>query len=120
MNELGNPGPAVNMAEIYILQTPRFSSSLTAYLEDFCRHRRDLLSKLPDENEVNFSYSIMTVWEMSYDAMYKKNPEASRLLQFLHLFILKTYFLINELFCHDTSLITKCEEESGSLEVVAG
>ncbi|KAK2605986.1 hypothetical protein QQS21_003612 [Conoideocrella luteorostrata] len=83
VKELGNLALAVSMAGSYISQTPRLSSNLRAYLDDFRRQREVLLSKMPDENEMNYSHSVMAVWETSYDAVSERSPDACRLLTLL-------------------------------------
>ncbi|KAH7231009.1 hypothetical protein BKA59DRAFT_518303 [Fusarium tricinctum] len=85
--ELGHLALAVSMAGKYVSQTPRLSSDLSAYLNEFRNRRRDLLSETPDKLTARYHHSVMTVWETSYDAVSKHLPEAGRfltLLSFIH------------------------------------
>jgi tetratricopeptide (TPR) repeat protein len=83
VHELGHLALAVSMAGKYVSQTPRLSSNLSAYLDEFRSRRRDLLSETPDKLVARYDHSVMTVWETSYDAVFKHLPEASRLLTLL-------------------------------------
>ncbi|EXA48836.1 hypothetical protein FOVG_05494 [Fusarium oxysporum f. sp. pisi HDV247] len=87
VHELGYLALAVSMAGKYVSQTPRLSSDLSAYLDEFRNRQRDLLSETPDKLTARYHHSVMTVWETSYDAVSKRLPEAGRfltLLSFIH------------------------------------
>ncbi|KAF9769208.1 hypothetical protein IL306_013390 [Fusarium sp. DS 682] len=83
VHELGHLALAISMAGKYVSQTPRLSSNLSAYLDEFRRRRRDLLSETPDELAARYHHSVMTVWETSYSAVFEHLPEACRLLTLL-------------------------------------
>ncbi|KAK6706715.1 hypothetical protein SNK05_010594 [Fusarium graminearum] len=83
VHELGYLALAVSMAGRYVSQTPRLSSNLSAYLDEFRSRRRDLLSEIPDKLVARYHHSVMTVWETSYDAVSKQLPEAGRLMTLL-------------------------------------
>jgi tetratricopeptide (TPR) repeat protein len=83
VNELGHLALAVSMAGKYVSQTPRLSSNLSAYLDEFRNRRRDLLSETPDRLIARYHHSVMTVWETSYSAVSEQLPEAGRLLTLL-------------------------------------
>ncbi|KNB17003.1 hypothetical protein FOXG_14990 [Fusarium oxysporum f. sp. lycopersici 4287] len=83
VHELGYLALAVSMAGKYVSQTPRLSSNLSAYLDEFRHRRRDLLSETPDELVARYHHSVMTVWETSYSAVSEHLPEACRLLMLL-------------------------------------
>lgn len=83
VHELGYLALAVSMAGRYVLQTPRLSSNLSEYLDEFRNRRRDLLSETPDKLVARYHHSVMTVWETSYDAVSEQLPEAGRLLTLL-------------------------------------
>ena len=82
-NELGYLALAISMAGKYVSQTRRLSSNLSAYLEDFRRRRRALLSEPPEKLTEKYHHSVMAVWEDSYSAVYERLPEACRLLTLL-------------------------------------
>ncbi|KAM0293719.1 hypothetical protein ACHAPM_011519 [Fusarium culmorum] len=100
VHELGYLALAVSMAGRYVLQTPRLSSNLSAYLDEFRNRRRDLLSETPDKLVARYHHSVMTVWETSYDAVSEQLPEAARLLTLLCFIHFDDIFL--ELFSLDT------------------
>jgi tetratricopeptide (TPR) repeat protein len=83
VNELGYLALAISMAGKYVSRTQRLSSNLSAYLEEFRRRRRDLLSKTPEKLVEKYHHSVMAVWEDSYSAVYERLPEACRLLTLL-------------------------------------
>jgi hypothetical protein len=83
VHELGHLALAVSMAGKYVSQTPRLSSDLSAYLDEFRHRRLDLLSETPDELVAMYHHSVMTVWETSYSAVSEHLPEAGRLLTLL-------------------------------------
>ncbi|KAK2598930.1 hypothetical protein QQS21_005608 [Conoideocrella luteorostrata] len=83
VHELGHLALAVSMAGKYVSQTPRLSSNLSAYLDEFRRRRREVLSETPEELVDRYHHSVMTVWETSYLAVSKQLPEAARLLTML-------------------------------------
>ncbi|RYC82197.1 hypothetical protein BFJ63_vAg14905 [Fusarium oxysporum f. sp. narcissi] len=100
VHELGNLALAVSMAGKYVSQTPRLSSDLSAYLDEFRNRRRDLLSETPDKLVARYHHSVMTVWETSYAAVSEHLPEAGRLLTLLCFIHYDDIFL--ELFGLDT------------------
>ncbi|KAH7184072.1 hypothetical protein DER44DRAFT_754612 [Fusarium oxysporum] len=83
VHELGYLALAVSMAGKYVSQTPRLSSNLSAYLDEFRNRRRDLLSETPDKLVARYRHSVMTVWETSFSAVSEQLPEACRLLTLL-------------------------------------
>ncbi|KAF5696666.1 kinesin light chain [Fusarium mundagurra] len=102
VHELGHLPLAVSMAGKYVSQTPRLSSNLSAYLDEFRNRRRDLLSKTPDMLVARYPHSVMTVWEASFSAVCKDLPEAGRLLTLLCFIHYNDIFL--ELFGLDIDL----------------
>jgi tetratricopeptide (TPR) repeat protein len=83
VNELGCLALAITIAGTYVSQTPRLSSHLPAYLKDYCQRRQALLAEQPDELIDKYGYSVMTVWETSYAAVYNQLPEACWVLTLL-------------------------------------
>ena len=83
VKELGCLALAITIAGTYVAQTPRLSSNLLAYLEDFRQRRQELLDEQPDELIHKYGYSVMTVWETSYSAVHDQLPEACRVLTLL-------------------------------------
>ncbi|KAM0293721.1 hypothetical protein ACHAPM_011521 [Fusarium culmorum] len=75
VHELGYLALAVSMAGKYVFQTPRLSSNLSAYLDEFRHRRKDLLSETPDELVAMYHHSVMTVWETSYSVVSQQLPE---------------------------------------------
>ncbi|RKK30690.1 hypothetical protein BFJ66_g16191 [Fusarium oxysporum f. sp. cepae] len=102
VHELGYLALAVSMAGKYVSQTPRLSSNLSAYLDEFRNRRRDLLSETPDKLVARYHHSVMTVWETSYAAVSEHLPEAGRLLTLLCFIHYDDIFL--ELFALDIDL----------------
>ncbi|KAM0539953.1 hypothetical protein ACHAO7_011667 [Fusarium culmorum] len=100
VRELGYLALAVSMAGKYVSQTPRLSSDLSAYLDEFRNRRRDLLSETPDKLVARYHHSVMTVWETSYAAVSEQLPEAGRLMTLLSFIHYEDIFL--ELFGLDT------------------
>jgi hypothetical protein len=87
VKELGCLALAITIARTYVSQTPRLSSNLPAYLEDYRQQRQELLDEQPDELIHEYGHSVMTVWETSYTAVYNQLPKACRvltLLAFIH------------------------------------
>jgi hypothetical protein len=80
VKELGYLALAITIAGTYVSQTPRLSSHLPAYLEEYYRRRQELLAEQPDDLIHEYGHSVMTVWETSYAAVYDQLPEACRLL----------------------------------------
>ncbi|KAL7754809.1 hypothetical protein ACKLNR_015149 [Fusarium oxysporum f. sp. zingiberi] len=99
VHELGYLALAISMAGKYVSQTPRLSSNLSAYLDEFRHRRRDLLSETPDKLVARYHHSVMTVWETSYAAVSEHLPEAGRLLTLLCFIHYDDIFL--ELFAPD-------------------
>ena len=83
VNELGCLALAITIAGTYVSQTPRLSSHLPSYLKDYRQRRQALLAEQPDELIEKYGYSVMTVWETSYTAVYDQLPEACRVLTLL-------------------------------------
>ncbi|KAH7459835.1 hypothetical protein FOMA001_g19874 [Fusarium oxysporum f. sp. matthiolae] len=100
VRELGYLALAISMAGKYVSQTPRLSSDLSAYRDEFRSRRRDLLSEIPDGLVARYQHSVMTVWETSYSAVSEQLPEAGRLMTLLSFIHYDDIFL--ELFGLDT------------------
>jgi tetratricopeptide (TPR) repeat protein len=83
VKELGCLALAITIAGTYVSQTPRLSSNLPAYLEEYHQRRKDLLDEQPDELIHRYDHSVMTVWETSYSSVYDQLPEACRVLTLL-------------------------------------
>jgi tetratricopeptide (TPR) repeat protein len=83
VKELGYLALAISLAGRYVSQTPRISSNLPAYLEEFRQRRKQLLSEQPNKLIYQYGDSVMTAWETSYSAVESELPEASRLLTLL-------------------------------------
>jgi hypothetical protein len=83
VNELGCLALAITISGTYVSQTPRLSSHLPAYLEDYRQRRQALLAEQPDDLIDRYGHSVMTVWETSYAVVHDQLPEACRILTLL-------------------------------------
>ncbi len=87
VQELGCLALAVTIAGSYVAQTPRLSSNLPLYLDEYRQRQHELLQRQPRDLTDMYERSVMTVWETSYSAVDAQMPEACRvltLLGFLH------------------------------------
>jgi NB-ARC domain len=101
VKELGYLALAITLAGSYISQTPRLSSNLPVFLEDYYRRRQEILSEQPNKLIHQYGESVMTVWEMSYLAVENQLPEAGRFLTLLAFLNYEDIFL--DLFGLDTN-----------------
>lgn len=83
VKELGYLALAIAGAGSYISQTPRLSSDLPRYLQEYRQQEHRLLQELPQELVDMYGHSVMTVWETSYLAVYDQAPEACFILTLL-------------------------------------
>lgn len=68
--ELGYLALAIEIAGMYVSQTPRLLANLSAYLTELRQSRHELLKNQPHRLISRYSESVMTVWETSYVAVH--------------------------------------------------
>jgi hypothetical protein len=83
VKELGCFALAVTLAGTYVLQTPRLLRDIKQYLPEYRDRRRKLLSQKPKELINQYSESILTTWETSFQAVGRQCVGACRLLTLL-------------------------------------
>ena len=84
VKELGYLALAITLAGTYIGTTHRLRSDIKKYLPEYRQRRRQLLDRPPDSAVHQYSKSVLTTWETSYQAIAESNcPEASVLLTLL-------------------------------------
>ena len=60
---------AVTLAATYVGRTPRLQSDIAAYLPDYRRRRRELLNRKPESLVHQYSESVLTTRETSYQTI---------------------------------------------------
>ena len=93
VQELGCLALAVSLASTYVGRTPRLRSDITAYLPEYRQRRRELLKRKPERLIHQYSESVLTTWETSYDAIHEQSPEASALMTMLSFLSFDDIFL---------------------------
>jgi hypothetical protein len=93
VKELGYLALAVTLSSTYVGRTPRLQSDITAYLPEYRRRRRELLKRKPESLIHQYSESVLTTWETSYDAIHEQRPEASILMTMLSFLSFDDIFL---------------------------
>ena len=83
VKELGHLALAITLAGSYVSVTPRLSSDLKRFLPEYRRRRKALLSQKPKRLIHQYGESILGTWEISFSAIERRSPEASRLLTLL-------------------------------------
>lgn len=97
IKELGYLALAVTLTGTYVGQTPRLQSNIKAYLPEYQLRRRELLKRNPEKLVHQYSESVLTTWETSYQAIINFYPEASTLMTILSFLSFDDIFL--QLFC---------------------
>jgi tetratricopeptide (TPR) repeat protein len=101
VKELGYLALAVTLAATYVGSTPRLQSNIKAYLPEYRQRRRDLLRRKPKSLVHQYSESVLTTWETSYDAVAGQCAEASGLMTMLSFLSFDDIYL--QLFCADNA-----------------
>ena len=83
VRELGCLALAVTLAATYVGSTPRLQSNIKAYLPEYRQRRRELLRRKPESLVHQYSESVLTTWETSYQAADERCPEAAVLMTML-------------------------------------
>jgi tetratricopeptide (TPR) repeat protein len=93
VKELGCFALAVTLAGTYVLQTPRLLRDIKQYLPEYRDRWRKLLSQKPKELINQYSESILTTWETSFQAVGRQCAGACRLLTLLAFFDFNDIFV---------------------------
>jgi tetratricopeptide (TPR) repeat protein len=93
VKELGYLALAVTLASTYVGRTPRLQSDIKAYLPEYRQRRRQLLERKPERLIHQYSESVLTTWETSYQAIHEQSPDASTLMTMLSFFGFDDIFL---------------------------
>jgi tetratricopeptide (TPR) repeat protein len=93
IKELGYLALAVTLAGTYVGQSPRLQSDIKAYLPEYRSRRRELLKRNPEQLIHQYSESVLTTWETSYQAIVDHYPEASTLMTMLSFLSFDDIFL---------------------------
>ena len=93
VKELGHLALAVTLASTYVGRTPRLQSDITVYLPEYRRRRRELLKRKPESLIHQYSESVLTTWETSYNAVHEQSSEASTLMSMLSFLSFDDIFL---------------------------
>jgi tetratricopeptide (TPR) repeat protein len=83
VQELGCLALAVTLAGSYIHETPGMSSDLGLYLTEFKVHREQLLGQRAHRVVHQYGESMLSTWEISFEAVQQQAPVAAQLLSLL-------------------------------------
>lgn len=83
VRELGCLALAVTLAGSYVGTTERLQSDVKGYLQEYRQRRRELLERKSKRIVHQYSESVLTTWETSYQAVSEQCSEASVLLAML-------------------------------------
>jgi tetratricopeptide (TPR) repeat protein len=83
VKELGYLALAISLAGTYISVTDRISSNLDQYLLEYREKRQTLLDQKPNKLIDQYGESVLTTWEISFDAIKRRSPVACNLLTLL-------------------------------------
>ncbi|KAL9071898.1 MAG: hypothetical protein Q9157_005304 [Trypethelium eluteriae] len=84
VRELGYLALAITLAGTYVGTTPRLQFDIKAYLPEYRQRRRELLKRKPESILHQYSESVLTTWETSYQAISDSDyPEAADIMTML-------------------------------------
>jgi tetratricopeptide (TPR) repeat protein len=83
VQELGCLALAVTLAGSYVHETPGMSSDLGLYLTEFKVHREQLLGQRAHRVVHQYGESVLSTWEISFEAVQQQAPVAAQLLSLL-------------------------------------
>ncbi|KAI9686760.1 MAG: Kinesin light chain 3 [Bathelium mastoideum] len=84
VKELGYLALAITLAGTYVGTTRHLQSNIKGYLPEYRQRRRELLKRRPETLIHQYSESVLTTWETSYQAIIDSDcPEASVLMTIL-------------------------------------
>ena len=81
--ELGYFALAINLAGSYLSNTPVLLKDLPRYLLRYRNQRKNLLDHKPSQLLHQYNESVLTTWEVSFEAVSRKSGVAANLLSFL-------------------------------------
>ena len=82
IRELGCFALAIQLTGSYISQTPRISTNLSAYLPEYQKRRKNLLNQTPSLAD-QYTMSVLSSWEVSFESLSRVSILAANLLSFL-------------------------------------
>ena len=83
IGELGYFALAINLAGAYISNTPGVLEDLSQYLPEYHRYRKQLLDQKSSRLLDQYSESVLSTWEVSFEAITRQSGIAANLLIFL-------------------------------------
>lgn len=83
VQELGCLALAVTLAGSYISETPWLSCDLRQYLHEYRTQRKQALSQKARPYKHRYSDSVLSAWEISFNAVERRSPIAARLLNLM-------------------------------------
>ena len=83
VKELGYLALAITMAGSYVSVTARLSSDIRRYLPEYQQRRKELLRRRATRYIHQYGESVLSTWEVSFEAIKDHNPAAARLLGLL-------------------------------------
>ena len=83
VKELGYLALAITLAGSYVSVTPRLSSDIRSYLPEYQQRRKELLRQRAKRYIHQYGESVLSTWEVSFEAIKDYNPAAARLLGLL-------------------------------------
>jgi tetratricopeptide (TPR) repeat protein len=93
VKELGYLALAITLAATYVGRTRRLQSDIKAYLPEYKQRRRELLDRKPESLIHQYTSSVLTTWETSYQAVADQHLEASVLMTMLSFLSFDDIFL---------------------------
>ena len=82
IRELGSFALAIQLTGSYISQTPRIQTDLSKYLPEYRKRRKQLLENAPGLAE-QYTMSVISSWEVSFESLSRVSIIAANLLSFL-------------------------------------
>ena len=83
VKELGCLALAITLAGSYVSVTPRLSSDIRRYLPEYLQRRKELLRQRAKRHIHQYRESVLSTWEVSFEAIKDHDPAAARLLGLL-------------------------------------
>ena len=108
IRELGFLALAIQLTGSYIAQTPRISTNILNYLREYRQRRKQLLENTPGLAD-QYTTSVLSSWEVSFESLSRVSIIAANLLSFLSFFESAN---ISELWFEPFSMFM-CMHESG-------
>ncbi|KAK3176512.1 hypothetical protein OEA41_007835 [Lepraria neglecta] len=93
VKELGYLALAITLAGSYVSVTPRLSSDIRRYLPEYRQRRKELLRQRAKRYIHQYRESVLSTWEVSFEAIKDCNPAAARLLSLLAFINFEDIFL---------------------------